>query len=118
MILAVLESRAGLKFSDKEVFLNVAGGLKITEPAADVAASLALISALLDKPLPAQMVSFGEIGLTGEIRAVSRADLRLKESVALGFSRSIVPNTAKEKNNAPHRVGHVDELMRFVLESH
>ncbi|OYW13141.1 MAG: DNA repair protein RadA, partial [Rhodospirillales bacterium 12-54-5] len=86
MILAVLESRAGMKFSDKEVFLNVAGGLRISEPAADVAASLALISALLDKPLPAQLISFGEIGLTGEIRAVTRSDLRMKEAAALGFS--------------------------------
>lgn len=117
MILAVLESRAGLKFSDKEVFLNVAGGLKITEPAADVAASLALISALLDKPLPSQMVSFGEIGLTGEIRAVSRADLRLKESAALGFSRALIPSGGKEQKIVGNHVAHVDELMRFVLES-
>ncbi len=116
MILAVLETRAGMKFSDKEVFLNVAGGLKLSEPAADVAASLALISALMDKPLPASLVSFGEIGLTGEIRAVSRTETRLKEAKALGFERAIVPAAATEKNMAAHPVGHVDALVRFVLE--
>jgi DNA repair protein RadA/Sms len=116
MILAVLETRAGMRFSDKEVFLKVAGGLKINEPAADVAASLALISALLDKPLPAGIVSFGEIGLTGEIRAVSRTDTRLKEAAALGFGKALTPASSAEKNNAAHPVGHVDALVKFVLE--
>lgn len=116
MILAVLETRAGMKFSDKEVFLNVAGGLKISEPAADVAASLALISALLDKPLPTQMFSFGEIGLTGEIRAVSRSELRLKEAAALGFSKAVIPASTPDKLNAGDRVAHVDGLVRFMLE--
>ncbi|MFM9890943.1 MAG: magnesium chelatase domain-containing protein, partial [Rickettsiales bacterium] len=116
MILAVLETRAGMKFSDKEVFLNVAGGLKINEPAADVAAALALISALLDKPLPPSLVSFGEIGLTGEIRSVSRADTRLKEARQLGFSAALVPEGSAEKKSAAHPVGHVDALVRFVLE--
>ncbi|MFZ4540215.1 MAG: DNA repair protein RadA [Rickettsiales bacterium] len=117
MILAVLETRAGMRFSDKEVFLNVAGGLKINEPAADVAVAMALISALLDKPLPTSLVGFGEIGLTGEIRSVSRTDTRLKESLALGFTKSLIPASSPEKNNAPHRVGHVDGLVRFMLES-
>lgn len=117
MILAVLETRAGMRFADKEVFLNVAGGLKITEPAADVAASLALISALLDKPLPTQLVSFGEIGLTGEIRSVSRMDTRLKEAAALGFTRAVIPAGPKEKNIAAERVTHVDGLVKFMLES-
>ena len=116
MILAVLETRAGMRFSDKEVFLNVAGGLKITEPAADVAVALALISALLDKPLPTQLVAFGEIGLTGEIRAVSRTDARLKESTSLGFARAIIPSSSPEKNTAGDRVAHVDGLVRFMLE--
>jgi DNA repair protein RadA/Sms len=116
MILAVLETRGGMKFSDKEVFLNVAGGLKLSEPAADVAASLALISALLDKPLPTGIVSFGEIGLTGEIRAVSRAETRLKEAKALGFARAVIPASSTEKNIAGDRVAHVDALVKFVLE--
>ncbi len=117
MILAVLETRAGMRFADKEVFLNVAGGLKITEPAADVAVAMALISALLDKPLSTQLISFGEIGLTGEIRAVSRSELRLKEAAALGFSNALIPASSPEKNAAPHRVGHVDGLVRFMLEN-
>jgi DNA repair protein RadA/Sms len=120
MILAVLETRAGMRFADKEVFLNVAGGLKINEPAADVAAALALISALLDKPLPTGLVGFGEIGLTGEIRAVTRADTRLKEAAALGFERAVMPRDGqKEKNNTLkqlERVAHVDALVKFVLE--
>ena len=119
MILAVLETRAGMRFADKEVFLNVAGGLKINEPAADVAVSLALLSALMDKPLSTSIVSFGEIGLTGEIRAVSRTDTRLKESQALGFTQAIIPSSSPEKNIALHRVervAHVDGLVRFMLE--
>jgi len=116
MILAVLETRAGMRFADKEVFLNVAGGLKITEPAADVAVSMALLSALLDKPVPASVVSFGEIGLTGEIRAVTRTDARLKESRALGFGRAVIPSSSPEKLIAGDRVAHVDGLVRFMLE--
>lgn len=116
MILAVLETRAGMRFADKEVFLNVAGGLKINEPAADVAASLALISALLDKPLPNLLVSFGEIGLTGEIRSVSRMDTRLKEAAALGFKSAVTPNGTKEKNLVLSHVHHVDALVKFMLE--
>jgi DNA repair protein RadA/Sms len=117
MILAVLETRAGMRFADKEVFLNVAGGLKITEPAADLAVAMALLSALLDKPLPTSLVGFGEIGLTGEVRSVSRTDTRLKEAAALGFSRALIPSASPEKNNAPHRVGHVDALVQFMLEN-
>jgi DNA repair protein RadA/Sms len=116
MILAVLETRAGMRFSDKEVFLNVAGGLKISEPAADVAVAMALLSALLDKPLPTSLVGFGEIGLTGEIRSVSRTDTRLKEAAALGFTNAIIPTSSPEKLNAGDRVAHVDALVKFMLE--
>ena len=70
----------------------------------------------MDKPIANNIVSFGEIGLTGEIRAVSRTDARLKEAVALGFTKAIIPSSSPEKNNAPHRVGHVDGLVRFMLE--
>jgi DNA repair protein RadA/Sms len=117
MILAVLETRAGMRFSDKEVFLNVAGGLKISEPAADVAVAMALLSALLDKPLPTSLVGFGEIGLTGEIRSVSRTDTRLKEAAALGFTKAIIPTSSPEKLNAGDRVAHVDALVKFMLEN-
>ena len=114
MILAVLETRAGMKFSDKEVFLNVAGGMRINEPAADVAAALALISALLDRPLPARMACFGEIGLTGEIRAVSREPTRLKEAAALGFTRAVIPPS--KGHAGAQSISHVDGLVRLMLE--
>ena len=120
MILAVLETRAGMKFSDKEVFLNVAGGLKVNEPAADLAAAMALLSALLDKPLPMRLVSFGEIGLTGEVRSVSRSDTRLKEAAALGFTSAVIPAATAEKNPPLRQtdgVRDVDALVRFMLDN-
>jgi len=97
MILAVLETRCGIRFSDKEVYLNVAGGIRINEPAADMAVASALLSALYDMPLPAMSVMFGEIGLSGEIRAVSRMEARLKESEKLGFSTAYLPKTGPFK---------------------
>ena len=97
MILAVLETRCGLRFSDKEVYLNVAGGIRVGEPAADLAVAAALLSALYDIPLPANSVMFGEIGLSGEIRAVSRMEARLKESEKLGFSTAYIPKSSAFK---------------------
>ncbi|MBO7097935.1 MAG: DNA repair protein RadA, partial [Alphaproteobacteria bacterium] len=91
MILAVLEARCGYNFSGQDVYLNIAGGLKISEPAADLAVAMAVISSLTNKPLPSDMVIFGEIGLSGEIRAVTQPSLRLKEAAKLGFSSAIVP---------------------------
>ena len=91
MILAVLETRCGVRFSDKEVYLNVAGGIRVGEPAADLAVAAALLSALYDIPLPAHSVMFGEIGLSGEVRAVSRMEARLKESEKLGFATAYIP---------------------------
>ncbi len=86
MIIAVLESRCGLSFANKDVFLNVAGGLKISEPASDLAVAAALTSTLSNTPTPEKSVFSGEIGLSGEVRAVSQSDLRLKEASKLGFS--------------------------------
>ena len=97
MILAVLETRAGVQFSDKEVYLNVAGGIRITEPAADLAVAAALISALNNQPLPAGSVIFGEIGLSGEVRSVARIDTRLRESEKLGFKTAYLPPTTAPK---------------------
>ena len=95
MILAVLETRCGIRFSDKEVYLNVAGGIRISEPAADMAVTAALLSALYDAPLPERAVFFGEIGLSGEIRVVSRMDARLKECEKLGFTGAYMPPSSK-----------------------
>jgi len=99
MILAVLETRCGLVFTGKEVYLNVAGGLRISEPAADLAVAAALISAVSDEPVPARTVVFGEIGLSGEVRAVGRSDARLKEAAKLGFERAISPKRRGSASN-------------------
>ncbi len=91
MILAVLEARCGLGFGARDVYLNVAGGLKVTEPAADLAAAAALVSSATGAALPQDCVVFGEISLSGDVRPVSRTEMRLKEAVKLGFSRALAP---------------------------
>ena len=91
MLLAVLEARCGLNFSSAEVYLNVAGGYRLADPAADLAVAAALVSALADKPLPAGAVWFGEVSLAGEIRPVAHASLRLRESAKLGFRQASGP---------------------------
>jgi DNA repair protein RadA/Sms len=93
MVLAVLEARCGVAFGMNDVYLNVAGGLRIAEPAADLAVACALLSALSGEPVPAECVVFGEIGLSGEVRRVSQPELRLKEAVKLGFTQAIMPET-------------------------
>jgi len=97
MVLAVLETRCGFSFGGKDVYLNVAGGLKISEPAADMAAAAALVSSALDVPLPPKAVVFGEIALSGDIRPVSRMGARLKEANKLGFSRAIGPISGNQR---------------------
>ena len=91
MILAVLEARCGLSFATAEVYLNVAGGYRLSDPAADLAVAAALISALAERPVPSEGVVLGEIALSGEVRAVAHAPLRLKESAKLGFETAWVP---------------------------
>ena len=95
MILAVLEARCGLSFSTCEVYLNIAGGYRVQDPAADLAVAAALISALSERPVPADAVAFGEIALSGEVRPVAHAALRLKEAAKLGFERALGPSGAK-----------------------
>ncbi|MDR3515802.1 MAG: DNA repair protein RadA [Azospirillaceae bacterium] len=91
MVLAVLETRCGVAIGANDVYLNVAGGLRITEPAADLAVAAALVSSLTDQPVPRDTVVFGEIGLSGEIRAVNQTDQRLKEAAKLGFANALIP---------------------------
>lgn len=91
MILAVLEARCGLSFSSCEVYLNVAGGYRLSDPAADLAVAAALISALTEKPIASDRIAFGEIALSGEIRSVAHQNLRLKEASKLGFNASSGP---------------------------
>jgi DNA repair protein RadA/Sms len=100
MILAVLETRCGLAFGGRDVYLNVAGGLKISEPAADLAVAAALVSALFDQALPEDCVVFGEIALSGDVRPVSRADARLKEAEKLGFTQAFLPRAASSNTTA------------------
>ena len=98
MLLAVLNRHAGIACFDQDVFLNAVGGVKISEPAADLAVILAMLSSFRNKPLPEKMVAFGEIGLSGEIRPVPRGQERLKEAEKLGFKRAIVPKANLPKN--------------------
>lgn len=119
MVLAVLEARGGLNLSSQDVYLNIAGGLKISEPAADLAVAMAIVSSLTNHPLPADMVIFGEIGLSGEIRAVSQPNLRLKEAHKLGFQNAILPSQygkEKKKQNLDmslHEIGNVQKLINW-----
>ncbi|MSO77171.1 MAG: DNA repair protein RadA [Alphaproteobacteria bacterium] len=94
MVLAVLESRCGLSFAGRDVYLNVAGGLRVGEPAADLAVAAALVSSLIERAMPAFCVTFGEIALSGAIRPVGQTELRLKEAAKLGFSQALVPRPA------------------------
>ncbi len=110
MLLAILEKHLGLSFYDRDVFLNVAGGLKIREPAADLAVCAALLSSRLDRGLPADMVFCGEVGLSGEVRGVIGLETRLKEAARLGFKKAVVPATARPPK------GHLDLLKITRIE--
>lgn len=91
MLLAVLEKRAGYFFNNMDAYINVIGGMKLDEPAADLTVSLALVSSLKDKAVDDNVLAFGEVGLAGEIRAVSNCEQRLFEAYRLGFERCIIP---------------------------
>ncbi len=93
LLLAVLEKRFGYRFSTMDTYLNIVGGLKLDEPAADLAVALALVSGITDKPVPDDVVAIGEIGLSGEVRSVSRISSRISEAARLGFGRCIVPRS-------------------------
>ncbi len=128
MVIAVLNNRFGLNLFDKEVYLNVVGGLKIVETAADLAVACALISAARDIALPSSTIAVGEIGLTGEIRMVSNLEGRLKEAAKLGFKSCLIPqaneknkNFAALKKSLPeltlHLVSHIRDLAKFFKKS-
>jgi len=97
MVLAVLEAHCGVRLSGHDVYLNVAGGLRIQEPAADLAAAAALVSSLAHAPLPADAVYFGEVSLSGAVRPVPQTAARLREAQKLGFARAIVPETPRSE---------------------
>jgi len=120
MVLAVFEARCGLSFTGRDVYLNVAGGLKIAEPAADLAVAAALASAAFDVPLPADMVVFGEASLSGEVRPVARAEARLKEAAKLGFAAALAPQACAKAGGKKVKVTGVatlGELAAIVEQS-
>ncbi len=119
MVLAVLEAHCGVKLSGHDVYLNVAGGLRINEPAADIAAAAALVSSLTNAPLPADGVYFGEVSLSGAIRPVAQMPARLKEAAKLGFKRAILPELTRgdgagDAGLALNAVGSLTELVAEI----
>src|ERR1700726_1244115 len=109
MVVAVLEAHCGVRLSGYDVYLNVAGGLRVTEPAADLAAAAALVSSLANAPLPAEAVYFGELSLSGAVRPVAQAPVRLKEAQKLGFTRAVVPEGGR-----PEGVSEPPLVLEFV----
>src|ERR1700761_7839551 len=116
MVLAVLEAHCGVRLSGHDVYLNVAGGLRIQEPAADVAAAAALVSSLAHAPLPADAVYFGEVSLSGAVRPVAQTATRLKEAQKLGFAKAIVPEAARNDAPAGFALTAVGTLANLVAE--
>lgn len=122
MLLAVLETRCGLGLAGSEVYLNIAGGLRISEPAADLSVALALISSLSDRSVPTDLIAFGEIGLSGEVRMVAQAETRLKEAAKLGFKRAILPKRLSQAGGkklqieglALIEIGHLQEMIDWL----
>jgi DNA repair protein RadA/Sms len=115
MVLAVLEAHCGVRLGGHDVYLNVAGGLRINEPAADLAAAAALVSSLAGAPLPADAVYFGEISLSGAVRPVAQTPARLKEAAKLGFARAIVPDAARADTGDPGlKIEDVSSLVNLV----
>ncbi|HFB83800.1 MAG TPA: DNA repair protein RadA [Thermodesulfatator sp.] len=96
LLVAILERRAGLRLYDRDIFINVVGGIRLAETAVDLAVALALASSHLDRPLPSDLLAFGEIGLAGELRRVGRAEDRLREAQKMGFRRALVPRGTSE----------------------
>jgi DNA repair protein RadA/Sms len=116
MVLAVLEAHCGVRLSGHDVYLNVAGGLRIQEPAADLAAAAALVSSLANAPLPADAVYFGEVSLSGAVRPVSQAAARLKEAQKLGFTRAVVPEAVRGEGEQALTLETVATLAALVAD--
>jgi DNA repair protein RadA/Sms len=121
MVLAVLEAHGGLRLGQHDVYLNVAGGLRISEPAADLAAAAALVSSLSGAPLPPDTVYFGELGLSGAIRPVAQAPARLKEAAKLGFAHAVAPAPRGDSRErlalSPTPMSHVADLVAAIASS-
>lgn len=121
MLLAVLEKRGGLKVSSCDAYLNIIGGLYLDEPAADLAAVVAVASSYLDRPIPQDLAAIGEVGLTGELRSVNQLDQRIREVERLGFRRCLIPANRSQKS---HREGSLEliplkdigDVLRLVFQ--
>jgi DNA repair protein RadA/Sms len=117
MIVAVLEARCGVSLGGRDIYLNVAGGLRITEPAADLAVAIALLSAAYNVPFSGETVVFGELALSGEIRPVSQSELRSKEALKLGFSKIVSPISRKKKAGSDAMettsIAHLRDALKF-----
>lgn len=116
MILAVLSVRYGLNLASYEVYLSVAGGLRISEPAADLAVAAAIVSASTNNPLPQGSVFFGEIGLSGEVRKVNQVDARIREATKLGFSNIFCASHPHQENVQTKSIAHVKQLKMFGVK--
>ena len=120
MLTAVLETKCNIKLSNKDIFINVSGGLKISDPAADLAVAAAIISSINNKPILKRSVFFGEIALSSELRKVSKIDIRIRESQKLGFKNIFMPakrsNTSNIKNENYFQIKNVDELINLFKE--
>ncbi len=119
MILAVLEARCGMQMGMSDVYLNIAGGIRIAEPAADMAVAAAILSAWSGSPVPADTVFFGEVGLAGEIRQVAQPDTRIKEASKLGFTRACMPKRKKTRTDEtrkpdPLNITEIDRLQTLI----
>ena len=120
LLLAVLEKREGLGLSGQDVFLNVAGGVRLDEPGADLGIAVAIASSLHDAPADRCGVIIGEVGLGGEVRGVSKLELRLRESAKLGFTRAIVPKSSLQGFVVPPEIETIavetlSEALEFLL---
>jgi DNA repair protein RadA/Sms len=122
MVLAVLDARCSLRLAGLDIYLNVAGGLRIAEPAADLAAAAAIVSSLADVALPASSVYFGEIGLSGAIRRVAHMPARLREAESLGFSAAVCPPMDGSKEQVATRlnlepISRLSELVALIAKA-
>ena len=104
LLLAVLDKRVGLSLASEDVFVNVAGGMEVTEPAADLAVVAAVASSLRNRPVAPDVVVFGEVGLAGEVRSTSQAGLRVREAVQLGFKRCVMPDGNLAPGDVPREL--------------
>lgn len=121
LMIAVIEKKLGLTMCDQDIFLNAVGGVRATEPAADLAVAAALLSSYMDRPVPSRTLVFGEVGLAGEVRRVSRAEARINEAARLGFHRIIAPASNAETSSpatdvAVRGISHIKDLIPLLFE--